>query len=113
MRELCGNAYNKKRIDSKISAYKKMGFTPIGIKKTLDYWYDIKKNDPSAAYGSIGIVEYVYGEAMDYWEEKEKSKHQYNETNFDKWKKSLEPKIIHTNSTVTTKPKRLKLFHLE
>lgn len=113
MRELCGNAYNKKRIDAKISAYKKMGFTPIGIKRSLDYWYDIKKNDPTAAYGSIGIVEYVYNEAIDYWMQKEESKKQYNGTNFNKWKESLEPKVVHTNPTVTTRPKRLKLFHLE
>ncbi len=113
MKKLCGKQYNKQKIDAKIAAYKKMGFTVAGVKKALDYWYDIRKEDPTKAYGSIAIVEYIYGEAADYWYAQEISKHQYDTTDFGSWKNSLESEKIIVSQTVTQKPKRLKLFELD
>ena len=45
----------------------KKGRTPKGIYFTLRYFYDIKKNNPAKSNGSIGIVDYIYEEATNYW----------------------------------------------
>lgn len=45
----------------------KQGYTYRGILKTLEYWYDIKHNDISKAKGGLGIVPYVYNQALDYY----------------------------------------------
>ena len=38
-----------------------------GILKTLKWWYEIKKQDISKAYGGIGIVPYIYQDAYQYY----------------------------------------------
>ena len=42
-------------------------FTYSGIHKALIYHYEIKKGDISKANGGIGIVEYIYQQAHDYY----------------------------------------------
>jgi len=54
----------KKMIDK---YHKENGFTYTGIKSTLKYWYEVKGNSKEKANKSIGIVPYVYDEALRYY----------------------------------------------
>ena len=112
MRELCGDAYSKKRIDDKIVAYRQLGFSAEGIKKSLDYWYDVRQEDPANSYGSIGIVEYIYNEALEYWKEQEEQNNKFSNVDFDKLNESLQAVTVKVKPTHTIKPKRTKLFKL-
>ena len=67
-KEVCGIQYVKTRTEKQIKEYLKEGMTAKNIYKTLEYWYDIKKQDPAEAHGGIGIVPYVYHQAMEYWQ---------------------------------------------
>lgn len=51
----------------------KKGKTPKGIYFSLRYFYDIKKNDVSKCEGGIGIVNYIYEDACQYWVERNDS----------------------------------------
>lgn len=71
----------------------KYNFTISGIRKSLIYWYEIKKNTTEKAKGGIGIVPYIYQDAYRYfymiWEARQK--------NIDKNIEAYKPKevIIH------------------
>lgn len=53
-----------KTINKMVESY---GYTYSGIQKTLEYWYDLNKNDISKANGNINIVPYVYEKAKQYY----------------------------------------------
>lgn len=55
----------RKQINQYVSEY---GYSYSGIRKSLEYFYDIKKNSIEKAHDSIGIVPYIYKEAYKYWE---------------------------------------------
>ena len=60
--------YLNPRIRKQIKEYvEQYGFTYSGILKTLQYWYEVKKNDITKANGGIGIVPYVYTQAKNYY----------------------------------------------
>jgi hypothetical protein len=42
-------------------------YTYSGIKRTLEYFYEVKKNSIEKANGGIGIVPWVYEEAKRYY----------------------------------------------
>ena len=73
---MCGNDYVKTRVENQIKENLKQGRTPEGILKSLEYWYDIQKHDPTEAHGGIGIVEYIYSDAQRYFDRKEQLKRQ-------------------------------------
>ena len=50
----------KDYIENKNYSYK-------GIRKTLIYWFEIKGNSIEKANGGIGIVPFVYEQALTYW----------------------------------------------
>lgn len=55
-------------INKQLKTYISSGdYTYKGILKTLQYWYDLKHNDISKAKGGLGIIPYVYGQALDYY----------------------------------------------
>lgn len=54
-------------INKQLLKYKQDNFTYKGILKTLQYWYDIKHNDINKAKGGLGIIPYVYNQALDYY----------------------------------------------
>lgn len=66
MRDLLGEGYSRNKVDRQIKEYLDEGKTASGIFHTLEYWYDVKKADPSKAYGGIGIVPHIYLEARTY-----------------------------------------------
>ncbi len=48
--------------------------TNKGIYFTLKYFYEVKKNPWDKGHGGIGIVQYTYKEATEYWKQQERKK---------------------------------------
>ena len=82
-------------------------YTYSGIRRTLEYFYDIKKNDISKANGNIGIVPWIYEEAKRYY---------YNQwllsqKNADKDIAQYKPKIVEiVIKPPQREPKKRRLF---
>lgn len=92
VKELCGQDYVKSRVDNQIKENLKEGRTLKGILQALDYWYDVQKHDPKEAYGGIGIVEYIYQDAQNYFERKQKLCINFDKVPEEKVKKMLDNK---------------------
>ena len=69
------NYYYKKVVDQLQEFTRDIGLTYEQIVKILEYWYDIKKQDPSKAGGGIGIVPHIYKEALEYWDPRDSKKY--------------------------------------
>lgn len=65
--KIYGKKANWVLIKKQIKEYIDKGYTLKGIKTTLIYFYEVKKNDAEKSNGGIGIVPYVYQEAYDYY----------------------------------------------
>ena len=101
--------YVAARVNKQIKDFLAEGYTASGILKTLIYWYEIKHNDISKAMGGIGIVPYVYKQALDYY---------YNlylaeMVNVDKDIDEYRPKEIFISIDLPKKEKELKLWEDE
>lgn len=101
--------YVAARVNKQIKDFLAEGYTASGILKTLIYWYEIKHNDISKAMGGIGIVPYVYKQALDYY---------YNlylaeMANVDKDIDEYRPKEISISIDLPKKEKELKLWEDE
>ena len=101
--------YVAARVNKQIKDFLAEGYTASGILKTLIYWYEIKHNDISKAMGGIGIVPYVYKQALDYY---------YNlylaeMSNIDKDIDEYRPKEIFISIDLPKKEKELKLWEDE
>lgn len=56
------------KIRKQILDYRKnYGYTYSGILKSLQWWFDIKKNSLESAHDGIGIVPYIYKQAAEYY----------------------------------------------
>lgn len=58
------NAKTKKQIKDYKQQY---NYTYSGMLKTLKWWYEIKGNSIEMAQGGIGIIPYIYQEALKYY----------------------------------------------
>lgn len=101
--------YVAARVNKQIKDFLAEGYTASGILKTLVYWYEIKHNDVSKAMGGIGIVPYVYKQALDYY---------YNlylaeMANVDKDIDEYRPKEIFISIDLPKKEKEVKLWEDE
>lgn len=101
--------YVAARVNKQIKDFLTEGYTASGILKTLIYWYEIKHNDVSKAMGGIGIVPYVYKQALDYY---------YNlylaeMANVDKDIDEYRPKEIFISIDLPKKEKEVKLWEDE
>lgn len=101
--------YVAARVNKQIKDFLAEGYTASGILKTLIYWYEIKHNDISKAMGGIGIVPYVYKQALDYY---------YNlylaeMANVDKDIDEYRPKEIFISIDLPKKDKEVKLWEDE
>lgn len=108
MKEVLGNDYSRTKITRNINQLIKNGRTEVGILNALKYWYGVKKSDPSKANGGIVIVDYIYGEAQDYWARQK----ELQESN-----KNIETKVTtkhyYVKPTHVKKPRRLTWFNLD
>lgn len=106
-----GSTYNKSRVENQIQSLLKEGKTEIGILNALEYWYDVKKGDPSKAAGGIGIVKYIYGEALDYRQKMDEIRERNQNLDLSQF---IVPETEHYQFTPKPikRPKRVKLFDL-
>jgi len=108
MQNLLGDNYNRTKIDRSIKSMVKDGKTEIGILRTLEYWYDIRGNSAEKANGGISIVDWVYGDAMNYYDRQKKYQEQAKTNEVVSIK---EEKILKIRPTPIRKPK-IKLFKM-
>lgn len=64
---LYGKSANWGLISKQIKEYVSKGYTYSGIQKTLQYFYEVKKNSVDNNNGGIGIVGFQYKQAHDYY----------------------------------------------
>lgn len=109
MQGLLGDKYNRTKIDRSIKSMIKDGKTEHGILRTLEYWYDVRGMSAEKANGGISIVDWVYGDAMNYYERQQRYKEQAlnNEVPVD-----IETKTLKIKPTPIRKPKGIKLFKM-
>ena len=55
------------KINRQIKDLTSKGYSYKGIRKTLIYWFEIKGNSIEKANGGIGIIPYIYEQALVYW----------------------------------------------
>ena len=65
---LLGEDYNRARVKKQIKEYKEhYDYSYSGMLKTLIWFYDIKGNSKEKANGGIGIIPFVYKDALNYY----------------------------------------------
>ena len=104
------NYYYKKVVDQLQEFTRDIGLTYEQIVKILEYWYDIKKQDPSKAGGGIGIVPHIYKEALEYWDKE--AQFQEIAKNMQSYSESEVEHLV-APSPYMVKPKTLKMFDLK
>lgn len=68
IQKIFGTTFIPPRITKQINTFvTEYGYTYSGIQKTLYYYLNIKKGNFDIAYESIGIVPYVYNDALNYY----------------------------------------------
>lgn len=68
IKKLFKENYVEARIKKQIKDYKaEYNYTYSGMLKTLIWWYDIKGNSIDKANGGIGIIPFVYNDALNYY----------------------------------------------
>lgn len=85
-------------------------FTYSGMLSTLKYFYEVKKGDPNASNGGIGIVKYTYQDAYNYYLKLFLA----NQANQGKNIKSFIPKeqVVVIQAPRSTMPK-IKMFDMD
>lgn len=109
-RKYLGKNYYYRKVVDQIQEYTRdIGLTYDQLAAILEYWYVVKKSDPTKSGGGIGIVPHIYQEALQYW--KEEKEYQENMSHITPYH---EPDIEHiiAASPYITKPKKLKMFEL-
>jgi hypothetical protein len=91
--------YPTPRILNMIKKNKKDGLSYFGMAKTLEYWFILEKNSLKKANGGIGIVPYVYEDALKYYSKVTKSRNSEN--------KIVEKEVIKVS---IKKPKKESVF---
>lgn len=66
--QLFSTEYVNPRVQTQIKKYiSENGFTYSGILMALKYFYEVRHGDIEKAHGGIGIVEYIYQDAKNYY----------------------------------------------
>lgn len=68
IQKLLGEDYNRARVNKQIKDFKEnYDYSYSGMLKTLIWFYDIKGNSKEKANGGIGIIPFVYQDALNYY----------------------------------------------
>ena len=105
--------FNEKTLNIKVKKQIKQfkeeyNFTYTGIQKTLYWWYEIKKHNLEDSLGGIGIVPFVYKDALQYYY----SLYLVGIINEDKDTKNLPVREVEIAPPISV-PKKKKFFNLE
>lgn len=109
---LCGSAYSKAKVDKQIKSLLEEGKTEANILTTLEYWYDILGKNPKDAAGGIGIVSYVYGQALDYFYRQEELSHKNENINIEDYISNEIETVVIPRPKIK-KPKRIEWFDIK
>lgn len=107
-KEWFGNSYNPQKINAQLKKYLNEGKTIANIVKALEYFYEVKGNNPVESNGGIGIIPYVYEESMDYWVKGKEKEDKFAKIIFE----PPEEKKIQLKRQPVTKPVNLEFFEL-
>lgn len=110
-KELFGSSYSKKKIDLQIKKMLDDGKSLKGIYTTLHYWYEVKDGDVEKANGGIGIVDYVYEECQQWFNQKYKNMKLNAGVDFELMLPK-EQTFITVHRQPIKKPKRVNLFDI-
>ena len=67
MNQVCAGEYSRAKVNSQINNFIAQGISEDDILLTLNYWFDVRKEDPAKANGGIGIVGFVIDDAKRYY----------------------------------------------
>jgi hypothetical protein len=71
LKEYINNKFGKQAnyalINKQIKQFQSKGYTLSGILKSLVYFYDVKHNTIEKSNGGIGIVDFIYNDARQYY----------------------------------------------
>lgn len=110
-KELLGKEASPKKIRKQIQDYVKEGYSYSGIQKTLDWFYNIQKNEINEkCRGGIGIVPYCYQDALHY----HYNLYLSNQVNADKEIEDYKPKerVVQIDVPESAPRIRKKMFNL-
>lgn len=116
MRDKLGDSYNKVKIDRQIKKLiNEESKNMKGIALTLEWWYDVKKEDPEKANGGIGIVSFVWRDSQLYWKKVFDAQKNYQEIDIDNQNVIQEVKENRPKQKARyqiVRPKRVNYFDL-
>lgn len=121
IKEKCGTEYNYKRVQSQIKKFKEQkeqSISPKEIYNVLLYWYNVRKEDPAQSHGGIGIVPYIYNEALKYYREERQRKKKFEEISKERLIKERESRDnyerrICGKRPAIIRPRRVNYFNLD
>lgn len=73
------------KIRNQIKSYSEKGYSYTSMKKTLQYFFEVRGNSLEKANGGIGIIPWVWDEAMQYWKDIEESKEKNKDTKMEEF----------------------------
>lgn len=105
--KLLGEGHVSAKVRQQLNSMISEGYTYYGIHKTLIFFYEIKGNSTSKANGGIGIVPFVYKDALAYYKEI----HEKQEKNRGKEVSAAEDIVVKIAPPKLNR--KIKLFDLE
>lgn len=108
-----GDSLNIGKYNIQYRHFIKEGKTPEEIYQALKYWVEVRQGGPEKANGGIAILDYVFGEAYQYYKNQAENKKLNKDIDYQVVKQNLSDSIKLTiKPTPIAKPKRLKFFKL-
>lgn len=101
VKEYLGTSFIRQKTDRQIQSFLKDGKTLEGIYQAVVYWFDVKNGDIEAANGGIGIVDYIYDEAIKYYQRLAENEERYKNVN-----ENLIQVYVDKRSQIEKTPKR-------
>lgn len=110
IKDFYGADANWPLIQKQIKKYiSEKNYSYSGILKSLKFFYEVRRGDKSKARGGIGIVEYVYNDAFNYYRAIWEAQQRVNES-----AKEAPPQIqIPTTTIVIDPPQRQPMRHFK
>ena len=106
-----GELYSKKKVQKELDRMIADGKTYPGIAYAIVYWVKELGHDLKEYNGSLAIIDYIYGDAKDFYKKnRESQRKNLNTTIQDSIKESKEVVI---KEKPMTKPLRVKMFELD
>ena len=111
--EWLGSSLNIGKYNAQYKHFIKEGKSPEEIYQALKYWIEVRHGDAEKANGGIAILDYVFGDAYQYYKNQAENKELNKNIDYQTVKQNLSDTIkITIKPTPIAKPKRMKFFKL-